>query len=485
MKNKFTTFLSFMLMASTLFFMTSCGDDDGVVIDPGSGDVNVADGLYLAVSGSNPSSSALLSAETVEDESFASQDRSGFVGGYMFLEAGDYNVVQVTSKEITSTIGGTAATVTDAGSAAPCELNDYTVVTTSEGGAAFNIAASGFYRVTHDQTTKELVIYKIEKVGIIGNATEGGWSTDTDLPGTIDAAGGVWSASDVVLRSGQFKLRFNCRWSIDRRIDSNAGFDPANGYQLFTNFGGAVADLATGNDQPNIEQTEDGTYNVTFSWLPQSGVTLTTVRTGDAPVITFNPNDYQFGIIGDATVNAWNADRNLFHKENSGVHSWYGVVTFAATGEWKFRTNDAWDFDLGGDLAALVTGGGNLATPGMGSYYIVLTTADEGTTWSATVTAGGWGLIGTGNPSGSWDADTALSPDLFDTANGITTYTHTGAFTTDEWKFRAGGAWDLNIGGDLGFLTLDGGNISLGSAGTYKITLSFDGDEYSATAEPQ
>ena len=471
------------MLFATLILVSSCKDDEGVVIDPGDGDVNVADGLYLALSGSDPSSSALLSTETVEDESFASQDRSGFVGGYMFLEAGNYNVVQVTSKEITSTLGGSATTETDMGSA--CDFNDYTVVTTAEGGAAFNVASSGLYRVTHDQTTNELVIYKIERVGLIGNATEGGWSADTDLPGSIDATGGTFTATGIVLRSGQFKVRFNCRWNLDRRVDPNAGFDAANGYQLFTNFGGAVADLANGNDQPNIEQTEDGTYTVTFAWSPQSGVSLTLDRTGDAPVITFNPNDYQFGIIGDATVKGWDADRNMFHKEDSGVHSWYGVVTFADAGKWKFRTNDLWDFNLGGDLAALSEGGDDLDTPGAGSYYITLSTADEGTTWTATVTAGGWGLIGTGSPSGDWDNDTLLDPDVFDSDNGITTYTHTGSFTTDGWKFRAGGAWPLNIGGDLGFLTVDGSDIMLSEAGTYKITLSFDGEEYSATAELQ
>lgn len=460
--------------------LTSCGDDDEVVIDTGSGDINVADGLYLTIEGQNPSSSTLLSDETVEDESFMSQARSGFVGGYMFLETGNYNVVQVTSKEITTTIGGTAETVTDEGSS--CDLNDYMVVTTAEGGAAFNIPAAGFYRVTHDQMTSEMIVYKIEHAGLIGNATPGGWTTDTKLEGTVNKDGGSWSATGIVLRGGQFKVRFNCRWNLDRRVDPNAGFDAANGYQLFTNFGGSVADLATGNDQANIEQTEDGTYTATFTWSPQSGVALNLERTGDAPVITFNPNDYQFAVVGNASVDNWaaTADRNLFHKEDNGVHTWYGVVTFAADGEWKFRANDGWDVDLGGDLAALSPGGSNIATPGAGAHYIVLTTPDEGDSWSATVTPGGWGLIGDGSPSMGWDTDTVLEPDAFNATDGITTYVHTGDFTDGAWKFRAGGDWALNLGGDAGFLTVDGDNLMMTAPGTYTVTLSFNGSEYSA-----
>lgn len=475
-------YLGLFFLAAMMLFVTACNnDDDGLVIDPGDGDINVADGLYLSLSGGTPSSTAQLSAESVEDEGFASQDRSGFVGGYMYLEAGDYNVVQVTAKEITTTIGGTSEMVTDEGSA--CDYNDYMVVTTAEGADAFSVASSGLYRVTHDQQTSELVLYQIAQAGLIGNATEAGWSADIVLSGSVDSEGGSWSADDVLLRSGQWKLRFNCRWNLDRRTDPNAGFDASNGYQLFTNFGGSVSDLANGNDGPNIEQTEDAVYTVTLDWDPRDGFALNLEKTGDAPEITFNPNDYQFGVIGDATVNSWDADRNLFHKLEDGVHNWYGVVTFADAGSWKFRTNDAWDFDLGGDLSALSIGGDNIATPGAGSHYIKLSTADEGASWSATVAASGWGVIGAGSPSGDWENDTALMDETFDSEAGITTSSVTGDFSTDDWKFRAGGEWGLNLGGDLGFLNVDGDNLSLDEAGTYKVTLSFDGEIYTGTAE--
>jgi len=475
--------LGILFLSTIILFNTSCKDDDPI-IDPGTGDINVADGMYMALSGADPLSSTGLSAETVEDDSFTSQDRDGFIGGYMYLEAGDYNLVTVVDKESTGSLGGTATAATDEGSA--CGYNDYTVVAIAEGGDAFNVATSGLYRVTYDQTLSEMILYQIVNPGLIGSATPGGWAADTELQGSVTADGGSWTMSDVVLRNGQWKVRFNCRWNLDRRLDPNAGFLATNGYQLFTNFGGSADNLAPGNDMPNIEQTEEGTYTITIDWSPQNDFSVDVDRTGDAPVLAFDPGDFNWGVIGDATANAWDADRNLIYKDNGGVPTWYGVVQFADAGEWKVRINDDWNLDLGGAITTdgvattMDAGGANIPSPGAGQYYITISTADEGDSWQMTLKDMGWGLIGEGSPSGSWDVDTPLVPQGFD--GGVSTWTYTGDFTTAPWKFRAGADWPLNLGENLATLILDGGDIVLGAAGTYEITFTFDGADYSATA---
>lgn len=471
-------FFYFIMIAASMLLVSSCGDDeDPIVIDPGSEGVNVADGLYLAVSGDDPVSSAILSSEVVEAEGFATQARPGFTAGYMWLESGNYNVVQIANKEVTATIGGSAETVTDEGSG--CDYNSYTVVSTSEGGAAF-AATTGLHLVTHDQMTNELILYKIESPNIIGNATEGGWSTDVNFTGAVSDEGGSWSATDVILRGGEFKLRFNCRWGINRRVDPNGSLDDAaNGYQVFTNFGGTTSSLAAGAS--NFQQEEDAVYTVTVDWTPRNGWAISTERTGDAPVIAFNPNDFNMGVIGDATAGGWDGDQDLFYKAgDGGVHNWAGVVTLAEAGEMKFRANDAWDFNLGGDLAGLTAGGDNIPTLGEGDYYIVLTTADDGDTWSATVNEFGWGVIGEGGPNGDWENDVEMTADGF--VDGVTTYSVTGDFGTAGWKFRGGQDWLLNVGGDFSFLTLDGDNLTMPAAGNYTVVLSFDGSVYSAVA---
>ena len=44
----------------------------------------------------------------------------------------------------------------------------------------------------------------------------------------------------------------------------------------------------------------------------------------------------------------------------------------AGAGEYKIRCNDAWDIDFGGDPQDLDFKGGNIATPGEGTYDVTV-----------------------------------------------------------------------------------------------------------------
>ena len=79
-----------------------------------------------------------------------------------------------------------------------------------------------------------------------------------------------------------------------------------------------------------------------------------------------------------------------------------------------------------------------------------------------------WAIIG---PAGtSWDADLAMKYDCVSKA-----YTYTGPMNADDFKFRYGGAWDANLGGDSstgGALKQNGANLHIAKAGTYTIVLT-------------
>ncbi|MDE5812072.1 MAG: SusF/SusE family outer membrane protein [Muribaculaceae bacterium] len=77
-----------------------------------------------------------------------------------------------------------------------------------------------------------------------------------------------------------------------------------------------------------------------------------------------------FGVIGDATPNGWDASTALTPSED--FLTWTGEIDFSGTGEFKFRANDAWDINLGGDLSDLTQDGANIATPGAGTYVVTL-----------------------------------------------------------------------------------------------------------------
>ncbi len=388
---KFSTLA--MVAISVLF--TACNPDDDIIIDPGTEGIQVGNGFYMASTAADPTASDVLVAETVEDDGFSSQDRTGFLANYIYVAAGSYNIVEITDKEITKSLGGTAETVTDMGSG--CDHNDYTLVSLAEDGAAVSVGA-GFYKVTYDQTTAELILIKIENAGVIGSATPGGWGADTKLEGSATADGGSWSATDVTLRgAGEYKVRFNCRWNLDRRIDPDAGFAADNAYQLFTNLGGSASDLLPGNDGPNIPfaDGDDAIFTVTLNWTPADGFTLDLEKTDDAPVITFTPDDHQWAIIGDATAGGWDTDTDFNYEgfdSGTNTYTWKGASIDLIEGGFKFRTNDSWDENIGwgqvvltGDTADFSDDGGNIkvAAGGVGNYIVVMTTNDDGTTYTA------------------------------------------------------------------------------------------------------
>lgn len=75
-----------------------------------------------------------------------------------------------------------------------------------------------------------------------------------------------------------------------------------------------------------------------------------------------------FGLIGDATPDGWDASTPMtFDAENLE----YTITTTLTDGEMKFRANDSWDINLGGDVANLSFGGDNILVTA-GTYKITL-----------------------------------------------------------------------------------------------------------------
>ncbi len=73
-------------------------------------------------------------------------------------------------------------------------------------------------------------------------------------------------------------------------------------------------------------------------------------------------------MIGDATPAGWDASTALTSDDNL---IWKGTIEFKG-GEFKFRCNDDWDVNLGGDMQNLTPGGANIASPGEGTYEVTL-----------------------------------------------------------------------------------------------------------------
>lgn len=489
MMKKYFNFLAVCASFAALTLFISCSDDEPTIIDDDD-PIPVADGMYLV--GSATSTSAIadfrMGDGVVGGPDFTTVARAGMFTTFTYLSAGTFQFIQYANGD--STIYGGEVTV-----APLADGSDYNMATgtSSENGAAISpVETNTLHHVVIDLTSGTIFLAPVKQWEIIGPAQEFGWGAGTELAqASSDATGTTFVGTNITLRGpNEYKYRYNSNWDI--------AFEDIEDFNIFTNFGLDGSNLLIGGSNFNFEG-DDGLYTVTASFSP-TDISFTQERTGDVGAVTFDPENFKWGVIGNATAGGWDSDRDFFYKgvdENKG-HWWAGLAYIIAdNGEgdaeaFKIRANDDWTVNLGGTIgetaAALVSGGDNFAAPAeSGAYYFEIYTTDEGTTWNGTMVASsGWGVIGDGSPQGNWDADVDMTANGF--ADGVTTYTITGDFTTADWKFRANDDWVINLGGDLAGLSLDGDNIALTEGGSKTVTLSVglaeDGTTlYSATVE--
>lgn len=199
-------------------------------------------------------------------------------------------------------------------------------------GGNISVAADGYYRIRANLTDMTYSL-DITDWGVIGDATPGGWDNDTNLSYDIDNK--IWIGGMTLKADGTFKFRANDDWAI--------------------NYGSSTGDA----------NLNDGGENI-----PSPGVEADYAFTLDLS----KPNEYTYaanrwGVIGDATPGGWDNDTNLTWDAGNGV---FTLTADLVVGEMKFRANDDWAINLGGDLGALTQDGANLAVSEAGNYTITL-----------------------------------------------------------------------------------------------------------------
>ena len=77
---------------------------------------------------------------------------------------------------------------------------------------------------------------------------------------------------------------------------------------------------------------------------------------------------------------------------------------------------------------------------------------------------------------GGWSEETKMTP-----SEDLLTWTLKTTLTNGEFKFRANNDWNINLGGSLDNLTMDGANITAPVTGEVTITLDLSSLPYTAT----
>ena len=92
--------------------------------------------------------------------------------------------------------------------------------------------------------------------------------------------------------------------------------------------------------------------------------------TADIPSGKLSAIKTSWGIIGPAQAGGWDTDTDM--EWNAEDESWT-LTTELSADEFKFRANDAWDINFGGEsYDELTPGGANLKVSEAGTYEIKL-----------------------------------------------------------------------------------------------------------------
>lgn len=186
---------------------------------------------------------------------------------------------------------------------------------------------AGFYKLNANPAT--MTFTAVATVwGVIGDATPGGWGDETALTYVPETK--LWSGG-IHLTANSFKFRANHDW----------GFNYGSTDKL---------NLVPGGD--NIPVAVEADYFIKLDL---------------SKPLEYTYSAHHWGLIGSATPDGWNSDQNM---------TWDGsamsITVNLIAGQIKFRADDDWGYNLGGDINALTEGGNNIDIATDGNYTIRL-----------------------------------------------------------------------------------------------------------------
>jgi len=169
--------------------------------------------------------------------------------------------------------------------------------------------------------------------GIIGDATPGGWGSQTNM--NYDQTRKIFWLGAPLTSGGNIKFRGTDSWSV--------------------NYGAAAGSNVLTQDGPNMPIAVADDYAITLDLSHPNAYTYRADR---------------WGVIGDATPGGWSDDTNMTWD---AVNGRFTVTLNLTANSFKFRANDEWAYSLGGTLANLTSDNGpNISVPEAGNYTITL-----------------------------------------------------------------------------------------------------------------
>lgn len=338
------------------------------------------------------------------------------------------------------------------------ELNNialgYEIAPSVSGNVEFRVKATNELGVISYSSVAIVAVtpyININSVGIIGDASPGGWSTDTDLYRPDTSKPSEWEVIVYLIGGKEVLFRENDLWDVKWGVGGKGG--------------------------NNIPIANSGYYRAKLN-------VATGVYSFTALTVPSIPNG--LSLTGDA-IGGWGNDTNLT-RDSSNPNIYTGTVN-VTVGSLKFRHTGDWGINWGGPAgdndpsnypsAWGKNNGGNIKINTAGSYFVWINVATGEYAFGPAnrgVPYADIGIIGDSTPGG-WGTDT----DLIKNPANPYKWSKKLTLVAGLAKFRANNDWGVNWGSKAfpaGVGTSGGDNIENITAGTYQITFNSLTGEY-------
>lgn len=138
----------------------------------------------------------------------------------------------------------------DAGSTEPYQLTPLTAESVAQNGKNFSAPEVGWYRFVYDATAETITLQRCGW-GVVGVVNGTNWDAAVD-PRLAETAAGKWSTIDPVTIGGEFKIRWNNAWDVNRGSSEKDAYTCTLGTAFTVANGGANVKVPANDSKYNV-----------------------------------------------------------------------------------------------------------------------------------------------------------------------------------------------------------------------------------------